>query len=162
MLIISGGTRCAGAFLQIVSISQSRCLSFQAISCSRLFHARQCVSISQSRCLSFQGKNHYGMLNAIYRFNLAIEMLIISGTTEPSVTKSKGTGFNLAIEMLIISGRNRRMSRRKSVCFNLAIEMLIISGIQPSSSTFTSFTFQSRNRDAYHFRALITPLQNRL
>ena len=37
------------------------------------------------------------------RFNLAIEMLFISGTPAVSITAGDG-GFNLAIEMLFISG----------------------------------------------------------
>ena len=38
-------------------------------------------------------------------------------------------GFNLAIEMLVISGPEyRRALARDRPCFNLAIEMLVISG----------------------------------
>ena len=37
-------------------------------------------------------------------FNLAIEMLVISGIKISGDTQTAGAGFNLAIEMLVISG----------------------------------------------------------
>ena len=138
---------------RMVSISQSRCLSFQdALSVCGVMSAID-VSISQSRCLSFQGRIYAARQAGEVRFNLAIEMLIISGhATEDKRKPSQqfqsrnrdayhfrqdrearpnrhARGFNLAIEMLIISGcdRNADPNARKRG-FNLAIEMLIISG----------------------------------
>ena len=63
--------------------------------------------------------------------------------------------FNLAIEMLIISGSGAvgTGESRLLVCFNLAIEMLIISGSIRGTYNVNPIMFQSRNRDAYHFRA---------
>ena len=62
----------------VVSISQSRFLSFQvAQNCERDESA--CVSISQSRFLSFQVYGECITLKADVGFNLAIEILVISG-----------------------------------------------------------------------------------
>ena len=38
------------------------------------------------------------------------------------------------------------------VCFNLAIEMLVISGQKEQQREWDKLEFQSRNRDACHFR----------
>ena len=64
-----------------------------------------------------------------YGFNLAIEMLVISGNVR-NPDSSVGLGrFNLAIEMLIISGQYMpAFPQAGNLRFNLAIEMLIISG----------------------------------
>ena len=89
---------------------------------------RSFVSISQSRCFSFQ-------------------------VPEPRLTEQRDIRFNLAIEMLFISGRmipSRRIPRQN--CFNLAIEMLFISGWVVSVRRLSPSLFQSRNRDAFHFR----------
>ena len=64
------------------------------------------------------------------RFNLAIEMLIISGRYRPAASEGSRRSFNLAIEMLIISGTDRERTGNNA-----------------------DSAFQSRNRDAYHFRA---------
>ena len=139
------------------------------------------VSISQSRCFSFQGFQFQSTSRRVcgLSFNLAIEMLFISGPrhalqrqrrTNVSISQSRcfsfqakrngncgngaGSGFNLAIEMLFISGRRIRIpvgGRWRS--FNLAIEMLFISGPLPIRRwRVAPFQFQSRNRDAFHFR----------
>ena len=98
-------TRQGTWYLIEVSISQSRCLSFQG-RISRTSSANpKTVSISQSRCLSFQVPNRViAFFDSPNRFNLAIEMLIISGATRRR-RRLAMKGFNLAIEMLIISGR---------------------------------------------------------
>ena len=89
-----------------VSISQSRCLSFQ-VERPQLPHAWDpYVSISQSRCLSFQANS---------------------------------------------SPKRRSLS----MCFNLAIEMLVISGRLTRRFTCVKSSFQSRNRDACHFRMAV-------
>ena len=61
--------------------------------------------------------------------------------------------FNLAIEMLFISGRRELLCPYAVMqCFNLAIEMLFISGKKRSIVVTENETFQSRNRDAFHIR----------
>ena len=67
-----------------VSISQSRCFSFQATTAHGTSSPKTIVSISQSRCFSFQGNDaddDAGWLTEC--FNLAIEMLFISGHRFP-------------------------------------------------------------------------------
>ena len=111
-------------------------------------------------------------------FNLAIERLFISGQAGDThrdnqdgqfqsrnreafhfrVAKrypshGESVCFNLAIERLFISGDNRVfMETRPQLCFNLAIEMLFISGSWTKDGAPVSGAFQSRNRDAFHFR----------
>ena len=140
-----------GVHRRQVSISQSRCLSFQVCRSTAQCCFGIKVSISQSRCLSFQGESTHLNGSEPHRFNLAIEMLVISGACSValpgpvppvSISQSRCLSFqvfqagrpacfcfNLAIEMLIISGQTYRPTskylRRR---FNLAIEMLIISG----------------------------------
>ena len=81
-------------------------------------------------------------------------MLVISGKTAIKTTRGQRNGFNLAIEMLVISGSaDVSESGGFRLCFNLAIEMLVISGQKPRfRDGFCSF--QSRNRDACHFRVI--------
>ena len=80
MLVISGAERELSRLAeQIVSISQSRCLSFQESSALYASRWTRSVSISQSRCLSFQVQDRGMGTVCPARFNLAIEMLIISG-----------------------------------------------------------------------------------
>ena len=139
-----------------VSISQSRCLSFQVncrFLCS-LFRLR--VSISQSRCLSFQV--HFQARRLVdgdnLSFNLAIEMLVISGfygdaeavnNTIVSISQSRCLSFQVVNLEAEIAGI--------MASFNLAIEMLVISGKPYRSLWDLTTEFQSRNRDACHFRA---------
>ena len=105
MLIISGrNLQSTASKPRAVSISQSRCLSFQVHEeCNCTLGTNRRVSISQSRCLSFQAR-------------------------AAAISRSSKASFNLAIEMLIISGEDLTMSMHRDTCFNLAIEMLIISG----------------------------------
>ena len=64
-------------------------------------------------------------------FNLAIEMLFISGLANGYPNVSPHRSFNLAIEMLFISGDGDWRTAAVSLsCFNLAIEMLFISGVK--------------------------------
>ena len=60
--------------------------------------------------------------------------------------------FNLVIEMLFISGKDCSVPEALSACFNLVIEMLFISGGTAAPPAAVRTTFQSRNRDAFHFR----------
>ena len=162
------------------------------------------VSISQSRFLSFQGKPRVIQDSKIPGFNLAIEILVISGRCRFGKLPSVFQRFNLAIEILVISGFAWVASASARDSFNLAIEILVISGaaakphifkvpaVSISQSRFLSFQggsvchaktqasdvsisqsrclsfqaasvqtlsiivycqFQSRNRDACHFRS---------
>ena len=81
-------------------------------------------------------------------------MLVISGLRLiQSLTRlTISSSFNLAIEMLVISGSGCVVARETGALgFNLAIEMLVISGCYPCL-TGLCVLFQSRNRDACHFR----------
>ena len=72
---------------------------------------------------------------------------------ERAVATYKRICFNLAIEMLVISGTAANLSVLLRRCFNLAIEMLVISGGSATETpTPEGAGFQSRNRDACHFR----------
>ena len=170
------GWRSTTDMVRSVSISQSRCLSFQV----------QELVAGVRLCLMFQSRNrdachfrsHLGpSAKRVLSFNLAIEMLVISGSGH-RLTRTQSHGFNLAIEMLVISGERKPSTESLFICFNLAIEMLVISGFQlkivdagyesfnlaiemlvisggqnSASTTAHKATFQSRNRDACHFRA---------
>ena len=86
-------------------------------------------------------------------FNLAIEMLVISGQARRDRKSSFWKCFNLAIEMLVISGQSGIARDLLTLGFNLAIEMLVISGRGEFRRRFGDIgQFQSRNRDACHFR----------
>ena len=113
-----------------VSISQSRCLSFQAR--THQTHPKNAtkVSISQSRCLSFQGDP------GAWRWRSADVVSISQSRFLSFQAKSKGTA-----------------SRGASSSFNLAIEILVISGpLNSLAVTSHCYMFQSRNRDSCHFR----------
>ena len=117
---------------------------------------------------------------SISSFNLAIEILVISGkkgtcrVAVPYWFQSRNRDschfrcnavvspctsiilrFNLAIEILVISGSSVQHVRNRSVCFNLAIEILVISGMKCLvCAAPLNPGFQSRNRDSCHFRSL--------
>ena len=141
-----------------VSISQSRGFSFQVEFSQGWEYNYFCVSISQSRCFSFQvskwetdpnaGPKMFQSRNrdafhfratrrsvlmslSLSSFNLAIEMLFISGWRRTERFTTFYSRFNLAIEMLFISGWIWRGCGLPLMCFNLAIEMLFISGGEP-------------------------------
>ena len=206
MLVISGSDNtCCASSGDNVSISQSRCLSFQV---ARAYQATrtpngsfnlaiEMLVISGGKCrarrdnrtycfnlaiemLVISGFSHVGGLeHELVCFNLAIEMLVISGCSNLPRPIACPNCFNLAIEMLVISGysvqrlfHNRcivvsisqsrclsfqaypSLPRRLALpCFNLAIEMLVISGQHRLSFVgYPHPEFQSRNRDACHFR----------
>ena len=130
MLIISGSLqelRCH--HVVDVSISQSRCLSFQAENIAEQEIRFYQVSISQSRCLSFQATARRSLRRITSGFNLAIEMLIISGCE--SCCPSCNRWCNVSIsQSRCLSFQDRAASR----------------------GWVHRLRFQSRNRDAYHFR----------
>ena len=118
-------------------------------------------------------------------FNLAIEMLIISGPDvftprlditsfqsrnrdayhfridKPSSPSHNNDSFNLAIEMLVISGRRypaRQVIIRVSISQSRCLSFQDAGqGIESSEH----FEFQSRNRDACHFRRRLRHLRRR-
>ena len=56
-------------------------------------------------------------------------MLVISGPVGHLCLRDVPMSFNLAIEMLVISGETKLAAAiKKQESFNLAIEMLVISG----------------------------------
>ena len=128
MLFISGHlTAYRFCSVRRVSISQSRCFSFQV--------TRRCWRCALSL---FQSRNRDAFH---FRFG---HTCIGVGVCQ---------SFNLAIEMLFISGNSPREMPVVSRCFNLAIEMLFISGNYcHRQSEYDDSRFQSRNRDAFHFR----------
>ena len=88
-----------------------------------------------------------------HRFNLAIEMLIISGTKPKPQERAERAVSISQSRCLSFQVDRRRPNLRRLRRFNLAIEMLIISGQPPfKKASWMSTKFQSRNRDAYHFR----------
>ena len=139
------------------------------------------VVVFQSRnrdACHFRRHRRRTSLSSPSSFNLAIEMLVISGACRHPESCQPHPGFNLAIEMLVISGRRHVMRRKRASlvsisqsrclsfqvpfviarqekclpCFNLAIEMLVISGRNAGIKCEQRALFQSRNRDACHFR----------
>ena len=180
MLVISGSKSHSPAdSAHYVSISQSRCLSFQVREPQHrrqppLFQSRNrdaChfrirhlyrhlyrhhkVSISQSRCLSFQVKVYRELIETLrHRFNLAIEMLVISGkrhkvaaaeTEDVSISQSRCLSFQ-EITCMPVWFAIVRVSISQSRC-------LSFQGLPcPWPLPRATLTFQSRNRDAYHFR----------
>ena len=166
-------------------------------------HRWSAVSISESRCFSFQVCGGSGLVCDSSSFNLGIEMLFISSRTCNSYLHSPHTGFNLGIEMLFISSnerlrwryvcsakfqsRNRDAFRFKNqgylkhesytvpvsisesrcfsfqvrlcvvsrgpiISFNLGIEMLFVSSAISRAFIPSISQFQSRNRDAFRFK----------
>ena len=139
------------------------------------------VSISQSRCFSFQAvimSAH--CITASIRFNLAIEMLFISGLEFLQMGCHVGLFQSRNRDAFHFRKRRSRSRRRiksspvsisQSRCFsfqdgivdpsaktvhvrfNLAIEMLFMSGYKhPTPDEGCVRLFQSRNRDAFHVR----------
>ena len=159
-----------------VSISQSRCLSFQAcVSIASLSETTQ-VSISQSRCLSFQGSSSISGTLSYFCFNLAIEMLVMSGkpglftNSTAAVFQSRNRDAchvrcNRCWDHCVLI---RFQSRNRDACHFRETQGLcsVLSGwVSISQSRCLSFqantknasspcasAFQSRNRDACHFR----------
>ena len=153
MLVISGLTRAAARVSsRLVSISQSRCLSFQVEFNRFPVVPVITVSISQSRCLSFQG-----IPNRFSEFRFLFVSISQSRclSFQESVAVAMAQHLHVSISQsrcLSFQGRERPCHRETGRCFNLAIEMLVISGRHNRKSDESTDTFQSRNRDACHFR----------
>ena len=137
-----------------VSISQSRCFSFQANN-----------PLTDTTAKLFQSRNrdafHFRRIRATPEsasqcFNLAIEMLFISGLErlkaiaaliEVSISQSRCFSFQV---MILRSFRKASMnvSISQSRCFSFQ------EGECDATSHRASL-FQSRNRDAFHFRFVV-------
>ena len=136
----------------LVSISQSRCLSFQVRApTASAMPSNLVVSISQSRCLSFQVYPTGSITEPAPCFNLAIEMLVISGL--PMLRQHlRPEGFNLAIEMLVISGRwenwvvteiDVSISQSRCLSFQGLTEFCVVCAHQVSISQSRCLSFQA-------------------
>ena len=147
-----------------VSISESRCFSFQVIS------PKGAAWLYYSICgiESFQVTFLLGLPLHAVCFNLGIEMLFVS-----RVAVSRRSSSCLFRDAMFQS-RNRDAFRFKSIAkaigdcwqqdlnpsFNLGIEMLFISsqgctiGSVMLRSHPAGILFQSRNRDAFHFKSI--------
>ena len=138
-----------------VSISESRCFSFQGQMLNTIVWMRGLmVSISESRCFSFQDNttkppsglpcmmfqsrnrdafrfkldNPNARGDGHYCFNLGIEMLFVSSQTAGTDNLNTSRSFNLGIEMLFVSRYQIHHHHDLTVfCFNLGIEMLFVS-----------------------------------
>ena len=85
-------------------------------------------------------------------FNLAIEMLVISGHPPP-VQPHQNPRFNLAIEMLVISGCLFHPGRGAVSVSISQSRCLSFQETETGMRPLEHLRFQSRNRDACHFRA---------
>ena len=136
---------------RIVSISQSRCLSFQEVTSGASALHGPFQSRNRDAC-HFRSDQRSGRMRCA-SFNLAIEMLVISGDKKMRVVEVHDASFNLAIEMLVISGQaiiprpttSNVVSISQSRCLSFQVSMNYRIPISAPS-------FQSRNRDACHFR----------
>ena len=86
-------------------------------------------------------------------FNLAIEMLVSSGQTLYAAVCLKRVSISQS-RCLSVQVRKSSSSRFRQACFNLAIEMLVMSGLSQAGLGVYLYEFQSRNRDACHFRQI--------
>ena len=117
------------------------------------------VSISESRCFSFQvnsDNSKYSHPDSV-SFNLGIEMLFVSSETEweRNYHTHWHASFNLGIEMLFVSSPYRRPCRppprivsiSESRCFSFQVRR------HAPDVAATLISFQSRNRDAFRFKS---------
>ena len=120
-----------GEVVFFVSISESRCFSFQDVD----------VGINIRAIDSFQSRNRDAFHFKIQQVGLHLRRL-------PS--------FNLGIEMLFISRKSEVASfivAKRGSSFNLGIEMLFVSSLsEPHFVSDKDMLFQSRNRDAFRFK----------
>ena len=162
MLFISGSRRTLVSNpLKPVSISSSRCFSFQGNGGSWAFaglsfnlviemlfisgrlriqrHPAACsVSISSSRCFSFQVRVAVRMTpTSSSCFNLVIEMLFISGKHAGMGNRPRRWFVSISSSRCFSFQGNplHPQARHQQVCFNLVIEMLFIPGIHESLNT---------------------------
>ena len=145
--------------------------------CFELAAVTRIVSISLSRGFSFQGKARPKRITICISFNLVIERLFSSGKNPPLNLRQAEAFqsryreafhfrdasvlvFNVNREVSISLSRGFSFQERNPLeptgthpSFNLVIERLFISGlVDPSSHWMTGLKFQSRYREAFHFR----------
>ena len=138
-----------------VSISESRCFSFQVYKKTKWLRFIIIVSISESRCFSFQVMKRPSR-TAIHHWNLfqsrnrdAFRFKTLRNLWRPAKTYR-------------FQSRNRDAFRFKEAeacycCgelyrFNLGIEMLFVSRRTAKVANRSYKLFQSRNRDAFRFK----------
>ena len=91
------------------------------------------------------------------RFNLAIEMLFISGLGEDGINDTRIYVSISQSRCFSFQAKDLRLIAASLNGFNLAIEMLFISGQQwEVQEEVDDAVFQSRNRDAFHFSSTRT------
>ena len=167
---------------RFVSISSSRCFSFQedaeAAIASALqefqsrhrdaFHFRRAyrtrlpnklyVSISSSRCFSFQVSKRQASGKSSNSFNLVIEMLFISGPVQSvghrhsrsvSISSSRCFSFQETIRKKFVKDGKVDVSISSSRCFSFQVSSECAMPVR-------FILFQSRHRDAFHFRPKIS------
>ena len=145
--------------MHLVSISESRCFSFQGKSLNPLSVWLRIVSISESRCFSFQARERVKHDVALIRgFNLGIEMLFVSRFLEFRSASVEFRRFNLGIEMLFVSSSTSPLvpfarlycvfqsRNRDAFRFKCSTSLPVVC---------IYAAFQSRNRDAFRFKAMI-------
>ena len=144
------------------SRSALRSTSFNLVIEMLFISGLHCLVVCVRRLHVFQSRNrdafHFRSLTktralALIRcFNLVIEMLFISGKCFVHVRGSMHASFNLVIEMLFISGTVRLVRDGGQVMFQSrnrdAFHFRTISSMERMNCS----EFQSRNRDAFHFR----------
>ena len=115
-----------------VSISESRCFSFQAPSLSGHDYLTDIVSISESRCFSFQ----------------VLVMVKSNGLHEVLFQSRNRDAFRFKEVTITVSGGTVYVSISESRCFSFQVPF------KNSIGMFSVVSFQSRNRDAFRFKLM--------
>ena len=166
--------------VSVVSISESRCFSFQVSSCPYQRCPLGQVSISESRCFSFQVSN-WNISNGYstrkfqsrnrdaFRFKGgqdlgSIHRSISFQSRNRDAFRFKKSPTTLSkVNVALFQSRNRDAFRFKLkgwqiwtashyFGFNLGIEMLFVSRASLICRRWCYQEFQSRNRDAFRFK----------
>ena len=136
-----------------VSISESRCFSFQGDGCDLLLCPFVEVSISESRCFSFQGscRSTHQRITALFQSrNRDAFHFKSSVNCIPTHPQSRFQSRNR--DAFHFKGNGLRIRPVRIYRFNLGIEMLFISSYRIGIGVCSAYLFQSRNRDAFHFK----------
>ena len=150
-----------------VSISESRCFSFQVKKLNATsYDRREDVSISESRCFSFQVNNRVARVRCAlrpqfqsrnrdaFRFKLDWEgqaPRVRFPVLQVSISESRCFSFQ---DLIRFSGAGCDLTLYG---FNLGIEMLFVSSkySHRCRGSEALYLFQSRNRDAFRFKCLL-------
>ena len=138
-----------------VSISESRCFSFQGCDCVRNFSDRYFqVSISESRCFSFQVPLRASPDPYLLSFNLGIEMLFVSSELKDNPVGNAGVkfqsrnrdAFRFKLKNLRSKGLECSVSISESRCFSFQVDGVFQSRhrlFNVSISESRCFSFQA-------------------